>query len=98
MTEGIRNVAVKVRSSLPPSSQTLPIEPSKPEPTETPATVLQQQTRTPEPLVTPEDFSWHCIRTLTAHKSYVTSVAMSPDGQNLASGSKDNTIKLWKKK
>jgi hypothetical protein len=29
----------------------------KPEPTEIPANVLQQQTRKPEPLVTPEDFS-----------------------------------------
>src|SRR6266699_3952853 len=95
VTEGIRTVAVKVMSSLIPSSQTLPIEPLKPEPTETPATVLQQQMRKPEPLVTPEDFSWHCTRTLTGHKDNVFSVAMSADGQTLASGSYDNTIKLW---
>src|SRR6266480_7588077 len=56
VTEGIHKVVVKVMSSFPLSSQTLPIEPSKPEPTETPATVLQQQTRKPEPLGTPEDF------------------------------------------
>jgi WD40 repeat protein len=98
VTEGIRNVAVKVMSSLTPSSQTLPIEPLKPEPTETPATVLKHQTRKPEPLGTPEDFSWHCIRTLTGHERHVTSVAISADGQTLASGSADNTIKLWKKK
>src|SRR6266704_889376 len=95
VTEGIRNVAVKVMSSFTPSSQTLPIEPSKPEPTETPATVLKKQTRKPEPLVTPEDFSWYCIRTLTGHEDYVWSVAMSADGQMLASGSSDKTIKLW---
>ena len=95
VTEGIRKVAVKVMSSLTPSSQTLPIEPSKPEATETPANVLQQQTRKPEPLVTPEDFSWHCIRTLTGHESAVDCVAISPDGQTLASGSSDQTIKLW---
>src|SRR6266581_3253461 len=95
VTEGIRNVAVKVMSSFTPSSQTLPIEPSKPEPTETPATVLKKQTRKPEPLVTPEDFSWYCIRTLTGHKDSVKSVAMSADGQMLASGSSDKTIKLW---
>jgi hypothetical protein len=71
MTKGIRNVVVKVMSSLTPSSPTLPIEPSKPEPTETPASVLMKQTRKPEPLVRLEDFSWHCIRTLTGHKSYV---------------------------
>ena len=98
VTEGIRNVAVTVMSSLTPSSQTLPIEPLKPEPTETPANVLPQQTSKPEPLVTPEDFSWLCIRTLTAHEDYVLSVAMSADGQTLASGSSDRTIKLWEKK
>jgi WD40 repeat protein len=49
-------------------------------------------------LVTSEDFSWHCIRTLTGHRDTVTSVAMSADGQMLASGSEDKTIKLWEKK
>ncbi len=34
-------------------------------------------------------------RTIFAHKDYVNSVAFSPDGQTLASGSRDNTIKLW---
>ena len=95
VTEGIRNVVVKVMSSLTPSSPTLPIKQSKPEPTETPASALMKQTRKPEPLVTLEDFSWHCIRTLTGHKNYVNSVAMSADGQALASGSHDKTIKLW---
>ncbi|MBD1831637.1 serine/threonine protein kinase [Cyanobacteria bacterium FACHB-472] len=32
---------------------------------------------------------------ISAHKNYVNSVAFSPDGQTLASGSRDNTIKLW---
>jgi WD40 repeat protein len=31
----------------------------------------------------------------TGHSADVTSVAFSPDGQTLASGSWDNTIKLW---
>jgi hypothetical protein len=53
VTEGIRNVAMKVMSSLTASSQMLPIEPSKPEPLETPATVLQQQ----------KGFLWYwCLR------------------------------------
>jgi len=33
-------------------------------------------------------------RTLSGH-SYVNSIAISPDGQILASGSDDSTIKLW---
>ena len=95
VTEGIRKVAVRVMSSLPASSQTLPIEPSKLEPTETHANVLKQQTTKPEPLVTPEDFSWQCIRTLTGHQRFVSSVAISADRHTLASGSSDWTIKLW---
>ena len=33
--------------------------------------------------------------TLSGHTDYVFTVAFSPDGKTLASGSKDNTIKLW---
>jgi WD40 repeat protein len=34
-------------------------------------------------------------QTLTGHKLYVRSVAFSPDGRWLASGSNDNNIKVW---
>jgi WD40 repeat protein len=36
-----------------------------------------------------------CLQTLESHTNGVTSVAFSPDGQTLASGSWDSTIKLW---
>ena len=34
-------------------------------------------------------------RTLKGHSSQVFSLTFSPDGKTLASGSADNTIKLW---
>jgi WD40 repeat protein len=39
--------------------------------------------------------SGQLLRTLSGHSSAVTSVAFSPDGQTLASGSWDHSIKLW---
>jgi len=35
------------------------------------------------------------IRVLTSHKYRVSSVAWSPDGKQIASGSWDSTIKIW---
>ncbi|MGK7902519.1 MAG: WD40 repeat domain-containing protein [Hormoscilla sp.] len=38
---------------------------------------------------------WQCLQTLRGHASAVLSVAISPDGQTIASGSSDNNIKIW---
>jgi WD40 repeat protein len=35
------------------------------------------------------------VATLQGHTEYVNSVAFSPDGKYLASGSNDNKVKLW---
>ncbi|NJO42469.1 MAG: ribosome assembly protein 4, partial [Cyanobacteria bacterium RU_5_0] len=35
------------------------------------------------------------LRTLTGHQADVKSVSFSPDGKTIASGSQDNTLKLW---
>lgn len=36
-----------------------------------------------------------CLQTLNGHSDYVHSVAYSPDGSRIISGSDDNTIKIW---
>lgn len=43
------------------------------------------------------NLSWRCVHTLTQHRSTVTAVAISPNGEIIASGSgvNDQTIKIW---
>jgi WD40 repeat protein len=50
---------------------------------------------TSQPQVNSNQFIGNLLQTLTGHSDWVWSVAYSPDGQTLASGSWDNTIKLW---
>ena len=97
VAQGIRKVVAELTRQSPDIFSRAGMQMPKPEQTEPSANELMQQPVQPEPLVTSEDSSWHCIRTLKRHISLVRSVAFSPDGQTLASGSADNTIKLWGK-
>ncbi|MEE0938045.1 MAG: hypothetical protein UIG52_08455, partial [Bacteroidales bacterium] len=48
------------------------------------------------PVTDPYDVTnFRCLKTLTGHSHYVWSVAYSPDGTKIISGSPDNTIKIW---
>jgi WD40 repeat protein len=38
---------------------------------------------------------WECLKTFQGHSRHVCSVAFSPDGRTIVSGSWDNTLKLW---
>ena len=51
----------------------------------------------PNPPVTdPYDVTnFRCLKTFTGHSGNVTSVAYSPDGTKIISGSGDNKIKIW---
>ena len=39
--------------------------------------------------------SGRLVRSFEGHKSFVHSIAFSPDGKTIASGSYDHTLKLW---
>ena len=80
-------------SSTPPSIPKSTISPQLP--------AIKETVSSPAPVSTENPLSiqsrtWNCISTLSAHSDWVRSVAISFDGQTLASGSFDKTVKLWK--
>ena len=78
-------------TSLPKTVLSVPSQPPQPVPSQPPQPVPSQ----PKPVKT-SPISWQnltLITTLTGHSNTVRSVAFSPDGRTLASGSDDKTIK-----
>lgn len=79
-------------SPLPPSIPKSTISPQLP--------AIKETVSSPAPVSTQnftslQSQTWNCISTLSAHSDWVRSVAISFDGQTLASGSFDKTVKLW---
>ena len=70
------------------------LEPEKTIATE-PITFVQQSSTLPTVAQKSRIPTWTCVRTLKAHLSSINSMAFSPEGQILASGSADRTVKLW---
>ncbi len=93
VAEGIRTVVVQLATKPVSPSQALPSQASKRESADISLAVLTPQPAKPPSSIKPEAVS--LLSTLTGHTSFVWGVACSPDGQLLASGSSDRTIKLW---
>jgi len=68
--------------------------PSKP-PTSKPPTSKLPAAKPPQSRPPIIHANGRCIYTLNAHSSWVTSVAIAPSSQILASGSLDDTVRLW---
>ena len=92
--KSVDDVLADIKSSTSPSS-TPTVIPSKSSNTIPPTIINTPPQQYQSSPTTPGGQKWQCIHTLTSHVAAVRSVTISPDGETLASGSDDNTIKIW---
>ncbi|MEO1144850.1 MAG: protein kinase [Cyanobacteria bacterium J06638_22] len=91
-TRSDRTAASSQRS---PASAPTATRTSRP-PTSAPPTSSHSTARPPATRPTVVQVSgWRCLHTLTEHSSWVTSVALNAAGNLIASGSLDDTVKVW---
>ncbi|MBE9099217.1 protein kinase domain-containing protein [Vacuolonema iberomarrocanum] len=64
-------------------------------PTSAPPTTSHSTSRPPARPTIIQVSGWRCLHTLTDHSSWVTSVALNAAGNLIASGSLDDTVKVW---
>lgn len=96
VTKGIRKVVMQLTaphaSASPVIAETMPQAATKPSLT----TPTIQQPKNKAPVLLPLAIKQlTLLLTLDRHAGSVNSVAISPNGQNLVSGSSDQTIKVW---
>ena len=86
----LREQSPQQKEQLPSEQQAIGPSVPKPQPSKESPSSAQSL-----PFVNRDDYS--LLSTLTGHTEYVESVAFRSDGQTLASGSRDKTIKIWGK-
>lgn len=80
--------------SNPISAQPQLSQPKSAQPSTTPQPTSQPVFSKPA-VSQPQGQTWKCVRTIAGHPSWVNCVAISPNGQTVASGSLDDKVKLW---
>lgn len=83
-----RSDNIQTTIDLPPPTQKPATTPAHPR-----STIPTRALYSPNPPVNSP--GWHCIHTISDHASWVTSVALAPNGSLLVSGSLDNKIRVW---
>ncbi len=89
----LRETLSRLQNGSPPPA-VAPATPAERRPTPAPRATAPPRARV-VPAAPPNESGWRCTRTLYGHRGGVNAIALQAYGQLLASGSDDQTIKLW---